>query len=95
LSINAIVNITAHNGKAAEALTLIKKSQQLCLSMDECTGFEIFQNKTDIHKFLFVERWQSIEIHQAFLSELMKNDDFVIAMAVFTSQPKIEYYQIV
>ena len=95
MSIIAIVNITARSGKSEEALKVIKKSQDYCLSLEICTGFEVFKSQTDIHKFSFVERWNSMENHKDFLSELMNNDEFVASLDVFTSGPKIEYFRIV
>lgn len=95
MSIIAIVNITARSGKSEEALKVIKKNQELCLSLEICTGFEVFKSQTDIHHFSFIERWDSMKIHKAHLSELMSNDEFVASLDVFTSGPKIEYFQIV
>ncbi|MET1256814.1 putative quinol monooxygenase [Aliikangiella maris] len=87
-----IVNIEAKLGKSTEALEVIKKSQQLCLSTDGCADFKILQSQEDKHKFSFVERWVSAETHKAFVEQLMSDEAFVASMDVFTSGPEIAYF---
>ncbi len=44
MSVVVIVNIKSKPGRSHEALEIIKKSQEVCLSMDGCTGFEVLQH---------------------------------------------------
>jgi len=92
MSVVVIVNIESKPERSLEALEIIKKSQEICLSMDGCTGFEVLQHQDDKHKFSFIERWDSTEIHQAFIDQLMGNEEFIERMEVFTSGPQIEYF---
>jgi len=93
MSVVVVVNIESKPGRSDEALEIIRASQTLCLSTNGCTGFEILQNRDEVHKFSFIERWDSIEIHKTFLEQLMNNQDFIKSMEIFTSGPVIEYYQ--
>ena len=94
MSVVVVVNIESKKGRSNEALEIIKKSQESCLSMDGCTGFEVLQHQDNDHKFSFIERWNSTEIHKAFLEQLMKNEEFITSMETFTSGPHIEYFDI-
>ena len=64
-----VVNIEAKKGRSTEALEIMEKSQEFCLSVDSCSGFEILQCQDDDHKFSFIERWSSTEAHKAFLEQ--------------------------
>ena len=94
MNVVAVINIEAVQGKSSEALEVIKKNQQHCLTLDICSGFEILQNQENKHKFIFIERWSSAKEHKAFLSELMSNELFIQDMAVFISSPDIQYFDI-
>ncbi len=92
MSVVVVVNIESKSGRSLEALEIIKKSQELCLSMDGCTGFEVLQHQDDKHKFSFIERWDTTETHKAFIEQLMGNEEFIESMKAFTSGPQIEYF---
>jgi quinol monooxygenase YgiN len=92
MSVVVVVSIGVKKGRSTEALEIIKKSQEFCLSMDGCSGFEVLQCQDDGHKFSFIERWSSTEVHKIFLEQLMSNEDFIKSMDVFTSGPHIEYF---
>jgi len=92
MSIVAIVKITALQGQWSRALEVIEDSRALCLGLEECSEFLVFQSQSDKHKFSFVERWSSIEKHKVFLEKLMNNKEFEAKMVVFTSAPDIEYF---
>ena len=94
MSVVVVVNIESKQGRSEEALKIIKKSQELCLSMEGCTSFEVLQSQGNDHRFSFIERWVSTDIHKAFLEQLMSNEEFVKSMEVFTSGPNIEYFNI-
>ncbi len=92
MSIVAIVKIVAKQGQWSRALEVVEGSRALCLELEECSEFLVFQSQSDKHKFSFLERWSSIEMHKAFLKKLMSNKEFEESMAVFTSTPNIEYF---
>mgnify|MGYP000072135261 CR=1 FL=1 len=94
MDVVAIVKISAKEGKSLDALKVIKKSQEHCLSLDFCGGFDIFQCQKNVHLFQFVERWTSVEKHKAFLASLMNDPSFIESLDVFTSGPSIEYYTV-
>jgi quinol monooxygenase YgiN len=92
MSVFAIVNIEAVQGKVKLALEVIKKSQSLCLALDECSGFEVLQSQEDEHRFIFIEQWVSVQWHKDFLEKLMSDEAFIESLQVFTSGPSIEYF---
>jgi len=94
MTVFAIVNIEAKKGKSAEALEVIKRSQEHCLSLDSCSGFDLYQNQKDSHHFHFVEQWASVEKHKEFLSTLMSDPNFIASLDAFTSAPNIEYFSL-
>jgi len=94
MDVFAIVNIEAKDGMSAEALEVIRRSQEHCLSLDSCNGFDVYQNQKDIHRFHFVERWTSVEEHTEFLSGLMSDPSFIASLEAFTSTPDIEYFNL-
>lgn len=95
MSVVVVVNIESKQGRSTEALKIIKGSQELCLSMDDCTEFEVLQYQENDHKFSFIERWSSIEVHKAFIEQLMSNEEFIKNMEVFASAPNIKYFDLV
>lgn len=94
MSVVVLVQIESKEGRSVEALDIIRKSQALCLSTAGCSGFEILQSQDNQHRFSFIERWDSIGIHKAFLQQLMSNEEFIKSMDVFISGPHIEYFNI-
>jgi len=91
MSVVALVKLEAVQGKAEQALAIIKKSQAYCLSHEVCHGFEALQSCEDDHHFYFVERWHSIQAHKALLQQLMSDQTFVQSLEVFSVGPVIEY----
>jgi len=92
MDVFAMVNIEAKDGRSTEALEVIRRSQEQCLSLDNCSGFDIYQNQKNIHRFHFVERWTSVDEHKEFLSGLMSDPNFIASLDAFTSAPNIDYF---
>lgn len=92
MSVVAIVKMTARQNQFDKALEVIEGSRALCLELEQCSGFWVFQSQSDKHIFSFVERWVSIREHKAFLEKLMSSDEFKKNMEVFISGPMIEYF---
>ena len=63
MSVNVVVNFQALPGKAAELLPLLKEGGEISRAATGCESFELFQRQDDEHKFMFFERWTSIEAH--------------------------------
>ena len=92
MSVVVIVHFEAVQGQAAQALQVLKGSQEHCLTVEGCEGFEVLQSQRDEHRFTFIERWASVEQHKALLSEIMGSDTFEENMKAFQSGPDIAYY---
>lgn len=92
MAITVVVNLQAHDGKGNEAFEAIRKTQQYCLSLAGCTGFEVLQSQADQHRFIMIERWKSLEEHKQVLQSLMSSPDTAEVMKLFSAGPNIEYF---
>jgi quinol monooxygenase YgiN len=68
MSVNVVVNWQALPDKAAELLPLLQKGRDLSRLASGCESFDLFQRQDDESKFMFVERWSSIEAHHENMS---------------------------
>jgi quinol monooxygenase YgiN len=93
MTVQVFVEIQAKSGLAPAASKVIAESRAFCLTQAACSKFEVYQLCDDIHKFRFVEIWDSIEDHKRVLSGLMAGDAFRESMNVFAGGPIIEYYK--
>ena len=65
MSVNVVVNFQASDGNAESLLPLLREGRDLSRKADGCEAFDLFQRKDDPHKFMFMERWTSIDAHHA------------------------------
>ena len=93
VSVVVVVQIRAGEGKGDEALQVITKSQAYCQSVEGCQGFEVLRSKQDALHFILIERWASVEEHEALLASLMSNEEFVRSIEVFARGPEIQYFE--
>jgi len=63
MSIDVVINFQATEGRAAELLPLLQEGRDISRAAAGCESFELFQRHDDEHKFMFLERWQSLEDH--------------------------------
>lgn len=94
MAITAVVNIQVADGKAAEALTLMKRSQTACQGIEACEAFEILESDGDPHHFVLVETWRSVGDHKQFLEGLLSDPKFREEIKIFDSGPDIEYFNV-
>jgi quinol monooxygenase YgiN len=92
MGITVVVSLQARDGKANEGLAAIRTTQQYCLTLPGCSGFAILQNQADPHRFVFIERWKSLEEHAQVLQTLMSSPDTAEVMKLFSAGPDIEYF---
>ena len=65
MSVMVIVNFEAAEGKAEALLPLLQGGQAFSRNTEGCESFELYQRQDDPRKFVFLERWTSLEAHQA------------------------------
>ncbi|MEP7045046.1 MAG: antibiotic biosynthesis monooxygenase family protein [Ilumatobacteraceae bacterium] len=63
MSVDVVINFQAKPGHADELLALLTEGRDLSRAADGCETFELFQREDDPHKFMFLERWSSLEAH--------------------------------
>lgn len=63
MSVIYVVNMQASEGNAEKLLPLLQQGRDFSRRAEGCESFELFQRKDDPHKFMFLERWTSLEAH--------------------------------
>ena len=69
MSVNVVINFQAASGCAAELLPLLQEGRDISRAADGCESFELFQRQDDEHKFMFLERWESVEAHHTNMAD--------------------------
>ncbi len=69
MSVDVVINFQAAPGRAAELLPLLQEGRDISRAADGCESFELFQREDDEHKFLFLERWHSIDAHHSNMAD--------------------------
>jgi quinol monooxygenase YgiN len=69
VSVNVVVNFQASNGNIEPLLALLREGRDLSRKAEGCEDFNLFQRQDDPHKFMFIERWTSIDAHHANMAE--------------------------
>ena len=64
-----VVNFEASDGNIEPVLALLRTGRDLSRNAPGCEVFEVFQRQDDPHKFMFIERWTSIQAHHANMSQ--------------------------
>ena len=63
MSVDVVINFQALPGHAAELRDLLVEGRNLSRTAQGCESFELYQREDDENKFMFLERWASIESH--------------------------------
>ena len=69
MSVTVIVNFHASEGNAEALLPLLRLGRALSGEAEGCEAFDLFRRVDDPHKFMFIERWTSIEAHHANMTQ--------------------------
>jgi quinol monooxygenase YgiN len=69
VSVNVVVNFQATEGNANLLLPLLREGRDLSRRAEGCELFDLFQRQDDLHKFMFIERWTSIDAHHANMAQ--------------------------
>ncbi|HEY8691252.1 MAG TPA: antibiotic biosynthesis monooxygenase family protein [Chloroflexota bacterium] len=65
MSVMVIANFQAAEGKGEALLPLLQEGRDISRQAEGCEAFDLYQRQDDLHKFVFVERWASLEAHHA------------------------------
>ena len=63
MSVVVVINLQALPGCATELRALLTQGRDISRAADGCESFELYQRDDDEHKFMFLERWASIDAH--------------------------------
>ena len=63
MPVDVVINFQALPGRATELRALLSQGRDISRAADGCESFELYQREDDEHKFMFLERWTSIEAH--------------------------------
>jgi heme oxygenase (mycobilin-producing) len=63
MSVDVVINFQALPGCATELRALLSQGRDISRAADGCESFELYQRDDDEHKFMFLERWASVEAH--------------------------------
>ncbi len=69
MSVNLVVTFQASEGNAERLLPLLREGRDLSRQAEGCEVFDLFRRQDDPHKFMFIERWTSIEAHHANMAQ--------------------------
>jgi heme oxygenase (mycobilin-producing) len=65
VSVNVVVNFQASEGNAELLLPLLREGRDVSRKAQGCEAFDLCQRQDDPNKFMFIERWASIDDHHA------------------------------
>ena len=63
MGVSVVVNFVASDGNAEQLLSLLSEGRDVSRAAEGCESFELFQREDDPNRFMFFERWTSIEAH--------------------------------
>ena len=64
MSVTIVVNFQASEGNGAKLAALLQQGRDFSRKAEGCESFELFQRQNDPNKFMFMERWASLEAHK-------------------------------
>lgn len=65
MSVDVVINFQALPGRAEELRDLLCRGRDISRAAEGCESFEVYQRHDDENKFMFLERWDTIESHHA------------------------------
>ena len=63
MSVDVVVNFEASIGNAEHLASLLIEGRDLSRLAEGCEAFDLFQRQDDPNKFMFIERWTSLDAH--------------------------------
>ena len=69
MSVEVVVNFQASEGNAERLLPLLREGRDLSRRAEGCERFDLFRREDDPNRFMFLERWTSIEAHHANMAQ--------------------------
>ena len=64
MSVTIVVNFQASEGNADKLLPLLQQGRDFSRKAEGCESFEMYQRQDDPSRFMFLQRWTSLEAHK-------------------------------
>jgi quinol monooxygenase YgiN len=88
MSVTVVVNFQASEGNGDKLLPLLQEGRTLSLAAPGCEAFDLFRRLDDPNKFMFLERWTSLDAHHANMAEnIVATGHLVKMMPLMTGPP--------
>ena len=62
--VHVVVTLESKQDKQQEVLAILQRGREIALAQEGCEGFEVYQGKDEPYRFLLLEHWSSVEMHQ-------------------------------
>ena len=69
MSVTIVVNFHASEGNADRLLPLLREGRDFSRKAEGCEVLDLFRRLDDPQRFMFIERWTSIEAHHANMAQ--------------------------
>jgi quinol monooxygenase YgiN len=93
MSVTIIYNFQAVHEKAEPLLALLREGRDLGVTVEGCEAFDVYQGHDDPHKFVMVERWTSVQAHQAHFQKNVRASGVLDSVAaLMIGPPQGAYY---
>ncbi len=88
MSIDVVVNLHASDGNAELLAPLLLEGRDLSRQAEGCEEFEWFRRQDDPNRFMFIERWASLESHHANMAQnIVATGHFAKMLPLMTGPP--------
>ena len=87
MSVHFVVNLHASEGNAERLASLLLEGRDLSRQAEGCEVFELFRRQDDPHRFMFIERWTSLEAHHANMAQNIIATGHLAKMMPFMTGP--------
>lgn len=72
MSVQIIVNFEGIAGMAAELQAVLAESRDISRRAEGCESFDVFQRDDDPHRFMFLERWTTMEAQDQNMADMFE-----------------------
>jgi quinol monooxygenase YgiN len=88
VSVHVVVNLHASDGNAERLAPLLLEGRDLSRRAEGCEAFDLFRRQDDPNRFMFLERWASLEAHHANMAQnIVASGDLAKMMPFMTGPP--------
>ena len=69
LSVMVVINFQASEGNVEKLRLLLQQGRDISRRAEGCEAFDLYQRQDDPHRFMFLERWSSLEAHHTNMAD--------------------------